>query len=353
MNLIELTLSLWIFGMTCTPQNALEYDKSERGLTEVPSDIPNDVREINIRKNSISYVESLPYYPDLEKIDLDFNMLTEFPDFCLVNQTLVNLQLGMNQIANISKDLLECFQKLEKLDLAKNKLITFPTVFLPSLTSLQVYTNKLIDLPPLEKVSPNILDLGVSKNPFLFDNAEILERVSIFAHNLTVLGLWGLDFTHLDVEIMSKFLKLDELRLGQNLFKNMPYLGENIEKSLTMLSLDNNPISHLNIDQIRRFQKLEKLKLENCLITRLEQSCHIKPGLVIHLKGNPIICDCHSKEMKMAADAGVVILENTKCAQPTELATYKLKDVPMEQLSCNKQGIMNCMHINLFIFAIV
>ena len=148
----------WVVFISVGVASGKKYSRTSGGLTEIPEDIPNDTKVIDLSKNAISHVrsEDLLGLGNLYKFNLEQNELTEFPDLSSVAGTLTQLYLYSNQISSVPAARLNILTKLEWLYLYNNKISFLPDVggtWLPQangiLDWLDVSNNELTTLPVL------------------------------------------------------------------------------------------------------------------------------------------------------------------------------------------------------------
>lgn len=153
-------------------------DCSNLGLSEIPKDIPNSVKQLNLSHNSIS------------------NFLDDAFDKYCVNITL--LDLSYNDISNLSRRHFEGLKSLETLFLLANKISSLsPDTF--------------VDLKNLKRLdlSSNSLELqGSTSEGFLISSS------------LEELNLDNCGISELPTGMFSNMTQLQKLTLAGNLFDN-------------------------------------------------------------------------------------------------------------------------------------
>nr|AVK72307.1 slit2 protein [Isodiametra pulchra] len=155
---------------TCTPEGPV-VDCSDRGLTHIPYNIPENVRD---------------------------------------------LQLQSNKIRHIPKDAFTSFKRIAKIDICNNRIETIDAHALSGLrflTSLSMYSNRIQDLPSgvfSGLTSLNILLLNANKIKCI--------RKETFAHlsNLRLLSLFGNEIQALHPATFSTLNNRTSFHLGDN-----------------------------------------------------------------------------------------------------------------------------------------
>ena len=128
------------------------------------------------------------------------------------------------------------------------------------------------------------------------------------------------------------------IRLSSNDFTTIPTFGP-CTTTLTWIILSSNPIAHISPYHVREFTNLKTLDLMNCEIKAVPMLCQLGPGLTIQLQTNPLVCDCHAKELKLAADQGIVQLSGNPCTEPSQLTSLAMQDISMDMFVCPEEGI--------------
>ena len=240
-------------------------DLSNKGLTDVPSDIPANETEVYLQRNKISIV----------RVN-SFVLLTELKTLSLTDNVIDTIEPGaFNGLVNFLS-----------LDLVRNKLTTFldssTLSMLSALKYLYLGANpiRVVDTAQLGVLS-KLMDLGLNWFP--------LEKITQFLNlpRLNKINFRGNDMTF-SSEMLRKLSGLKIILLGHNKFSSLPELG-GVEGQIRVLDLVRNRF--LYIPDLTKYTNLMKLDLSGNYITLVtEQSLsHIRGGIVI-LNGNPVIC---------------------------------------------------------------
>ncbi|ELU01439.1 hypothetical protein CAPTEDRAFT_206788 [Capitella teleta] len=193
---MEIHLLVWLLCLL-NSENSLGVSiwHGGQGLTSIPDNIETSVSELGCSNNNISAITKSDFndkYPALvlitlknneittveygcfkgtalRQIVLGWNLLTVFPDFREVKDTLEYIDLVNNKIPKISRTELDYLTKISGIQLNNNPLVQVPqlTRLLPTLNKLSVYGIELdcCSLTIWLKRKPNTLDLGMNIRP--------------------------------------------------------------------------------------------------------------------------------------------------------------------------------------------
>lgn len=146
-------LLLWCHSIDVSWSNS--FNASGQGLTSIPSIlIPIDVKTIQLDYNFIETTEAEDFqnFYQLRTFILRYGVLSVFPNFTFVSQTLELVRLSNNNISIIPPELLNILASLNTLDLTHNKLKSIPDVNGPgkSLQKLYISHNSFTEFPSLK-----------------------------------------------------------------------------------------------------------------------------------------------------------------------------------------------------------
>ena len=308
---IKLTLIVILYISICHPE--VIEDRSGQGLVNFPHNIPADTTWIILDKNSIVAVDYIEPLPNLEKFTLKKNSLLYFPSFLNVTG-LKSLDLRNNKISVVPYDELDALVLLEIMYMNDNLLVSFPDPPGPSstLTTLQLRNNKLPSMPKLATLGRSITSFAIATNPIYSLPTDILASYPAIKHvDLMTLKLTG---AVPDVSVWKDTLK--RVRLGRN----------------DLTTLDSAIVFALSGSGA-------EIQLEQNSFTAMPSFYHQnRTGLEdteILLANNPIVCDCHSKWLKLAQMEGTPVIKEVTCASPAAVAGQKLSDLSLTNLSCS------------------
>ncbi|KAM0679562.1 hypothetical protein GINT2_002191 [Glugoides intestinalis] len=189
---------------------ALKYMKELLKIVvlDVPTNIDLDIIRLmkNIKRLDINGIKELEKIPDLL-----FDGLTKLESLSLVN----------NNIKELQPNLFNNLQKLEYLNLSKNKLTELPSCVFDG----------LVNLKSLRLEDNNIKEL----QPNIFNNLQKLEYLWLYSNKLT-------EFPE---GILSELRSLQELDLSKNEIKSFPIGFFTGLTNLNFLSLSNNKLTEI------------------------------------------------------------------------------------------------------------
>ncbi|XP_034146860.1 slit homolog 2 protein isoform X4 [Esox lucius] len=159
----------------CSCSNNI-VDCRGKGLTDIPTNLPETITEIRLEQNSIKRIPAGAFslYKKLRRIDLSNNQISELaPDAFQGLRSLNSLVLYGNKITEISKGLLEGLFALQLLLLNANKIACLRVdAFqdLHNLNLLSLYDNKLQTIAKGTFASLRAIQtLHLAQNPFICD----------------------------------------------------------------------------------------------------------------------------------------------------------------------------------------
>ncbi|XP_066518454.1 slit homolog 2 protein [Hoplias malabaricus] len=160
---------------SCTCSNNV-VDCRGKGLTEIPTNLPETITEIRLEQNSIRIIPAAAFtpYKRLRRIDLSNNQISELaPDSFQGLRSLNSLVLYGNKITELPKGLFEGLFSLQLLLLNANKINCLRVdAFqdLHNLNLLSLYDNKLQTIAKGTFSSlRSIQTLHLAQNPFMCD----------------------------------------------------------------------------------------------------------------------------------------------------------------------------------------
>jgi Leucine-rich repeat (LRR) protein len=233
------------------------------------------INQINLQNNELQFQDLLIILSEaltLEELNLDYNKLFKIDvktKSIISSSSLKLLSLQGNQLGQESLDLLSKFkfEKLEKLNLAKNKIDVF-----------------LID-----ESMPVLKDLILDKNPlkqYSFGNLE---------NSLQELSLSNTGLEEID---LSQMKALQKLKLNGNKLKKLN-IGQ-----INSIDLQNNGLSEIP-ESICSSESIRELDLRLNNIKTIHSRC-LKSSLKgINLNSNPLKCSCENKDLREWIDVNI------------------------------------------------
>uniref|UniRef100_A0A8C3AZA6 Slit homolog 2 (Drosophila) n=1 Tax=Cyclopterus lumpus TaxID=8103 RepID=A0A8C3AZA6_CYCLU len=160
---------------SCTCSNNI-VDCRGKGLTEIPTNLPETITEIRLEQNAIKVIPAGAFspYKKLRRIDLSNNQISELASDAFQGlRSLNSLVLYGNKITEISKALFEGLFSLQLLLLNANKIACLRVdAFqdLHNLNLLSLYDNKLQTIAKGTFASLRAIQtLHLAQNPFICD----------------------------------------------------------------------------------------------------------------------------------------------------------------------------------------
>ncbi|XP_044738944.1 toll-like receptor 6 [Chrysoperla carnea] len=234
---------------------------------------------------------------NLKTLDLGNNQISEITNqsFYGLNK-LYGLRLIDNKLVNITRDQFANLHTLEVLNLAGNQIAYVEqSAFINNhkLKAIRLDSNQLTDISGVFTNLHSLLWLNVSDNHLLwFDYSHLpknLEWLDMHSNNIAVLGNY--------YEINGSQLKLNMIDVSYNQITKIDKLS--IPSNIKTILLNNNKISHIGVGTFLNLPMLEKVILYGNQIRNLELSAisisEILPNNDLpqfYISNNPFECDC-------------------------------------------------------------
>ncbi|XP_077181213.1 leucine-rich repeats and immunoglobulin-like domains protein 1 isoform X2 [Paroedura picta] len=299
----------------CTCRGDL-LDCSDRGLQEVPVEMPTWVVAINLSHNKLTEIDPSAFsgLPNLREVRLSNNELTAIPFLGAASANITSLYLNRNRIHGIKARELEPYVAMETLDLSSNNITEIRSGCFPvglRIKDLYLGSNRIstLETKAFDSLSQSLLTLRLSKNRIaqLPAKAFKLSRLTQLDLNrnrirsiegLTFQGLANLEVLKLQRNTISKLTdgafwglaRMQVLHLEHNILTEVNSGSLYGLSSLQQFHLSNNLISRIKPDGWSFCQKLNELSLSFNNLTRLdEKSLADLGGLqTLHLSHNSI-----------------------------------------------------------------
>ncbi|GIY57269.1 carboxypeptidase N subunit 2 [Caerostris darwini] len=352
--------------------NALhkDVDCSDIGITELPDLIsfPKGIHIANFEGNKISSLNKDTFYNgrDIFELDVSYNRI-DFVSSKAFNafKYLKRLDLSHNRIWNLPTTAFEGLSNLRRLDLSFNDLITiFPALFshLTELQELSLKSNPLQELESkqfehlqklehldlastLLKVIPDHIFVFTPKLKFLnLANNHLTEVPTEAFHvldHLKTLDLSGNSMQIIPPEAFSGMrglvnLYLDRMpylqRIDKFAFGDMVHLQElHCSYNFILFEIDPNAfVRKVNNERV----SLDQLFLrQNALSTIPKTLLDWNEGIELHLRDNPLFCDCNIDWM-----INIKLKNNfqthARCAGPGDYEGKFLSELKDSELTC-------------------
>ena len=181
-NVISVTC---IYILTVVIQTAALYDRSNSGLTSMPTDIPNNEMKVLLVLNRIREIPLSTWSGHVVTwLSMNANELTEYPDLSPLGLTLERLFLWSNEISYINEAYLTSLQVLKFVSLHTNKLTAIPNAHVTTLATLYFPKNQFTEVPDLSNMK-GIKQLRLQENPLITE----VSKDTFYGYNLTKLFL--------------------------------------------------------------------------------------------------------------------------------------------------------------------
>jgi hypothetical protein len=176
-------------------ENPSVLNVNKRNLTHIPL-IPESIRILVIRENSLKTVLSLSGHPSLEFLEASSNLL-EKVEFDPIPPKLRALILASNSITEIAT--MAVFENLQILNLSGNKLTEFRFERFPRLKTLNISFN---NIQKFEINAPHLIELSIQSN-----HLKTLEVVN--ARSMTHMDFSSNELT--DISVVERIPSLTHL----------------------------------------------------------------------------------------------------------------------------------------------
>ncbi|XP_061474677.1 leucine-rich repeats and immunoglobulin-like domains protein 1 [Rhineura floridana] len=280
----------------CTCSGDL-LDCSNRGLEEVPKELPTWAVYLNLSHNKLMEIDPADFakLPNLREVRLNNNELTAIPSLGAASAHVTSLYLNRNKIHSIEASQLEPYVALETLDLSSNNITEIRSGCFPvglPIKDLYLGSNRIsiLETKAFDSLSRSLLTLRLSKNritqlpvkAFTLPKLTQLElnrnRIRLI-EGLTFQGLDRLEILKLQRNNISKLTdgafwglaKMQVLNLEHNVLTEVNSGSLYGLGSLQQFHLSNNLISHISPVGWSFCQKLNELSLSFNNLTRLDE----------------------------------------------------------------------------------
>eukprot|EP00063_Salmo_salar_P080938 XP_014055773.1 PREDICTED: trophoblast glycoprotein-like [Salmo salar] len=252
-----------------------------QGLFAVPQPLPANTKTLFITGNNISHLTAVSFPVPLEQ--------------------LTDLYLTGNQVELVDHNVFNNLPNLRLLDLSNNRILHFSAQAFPDY-------NKL-------------LDLNLSS---AFYNRTSMDELFSLLRSGGALQLTRLDLSNNDLVV-----------LPEDMFSRL--------SNLTILNLQNNSLIFIQKGMLS-VPRLRELDLRNNALRELPNTTlmdlSLKPGLQVHLAGNPWLCDCNIEDLVawLKSSEQVTDKQNMTCSDPEVLRQLPLLQI--KELECTFSGEM-------------
>ena len=237
---MECTLfAIYIIAITTVTRvcNAMEdwvVDLTDSDLVNIPDISQVNVTNLILDRNNISSVDTFQILPNITRLYINYNLLTEFPNLENISATLRHLYLSDNLIANIASYRLSVLQNLEQLNLNRNLLSTFPDATLPVVDTLRLSSNLIERCPDFQILSPQLERLYITGGEIRSCGRESFSGT--LRQSIHLLHLQNAQLASYQAEDFNYFSNLENLDISSSALRAIPNLLL-LPKSLKTLSI--------------------------------------------------------------------------------------------------------------------
>jgi Leucine-rich repeat (LRR) protein len=250
--------------INCIKGKSSTLDLNGCDLRTIPlavAKLPN-VSVLNLSSNRINNFEE-GSFPNIERVELSLNRLTESPNLERAFPNLTSLNLSLNDIREIT----EFYPRLENLDLSSNRIKNFQPhagQFF-SLQSLNLQGNHLEKVSLKEDFLPSLKSVNIANNPTLFtvsSQSQVLmetmdlEQIREMEELVYELGIEGLSLTVQQIIVSCYLNRSSTLNLSGCGLKRIPSCVATHLKNVTEIDASNNQIGSLPREPCSHILKL-------------------------------------------------------------------------------------------------
>ena len=362
--LLQLSLLL-IIVLNCG-SDELKYKQFNQGLSDVPTDIPMNVTQIELVMNDLTAIPAYQFagYSDLVYLNLYDNDISIFDESALEGTVVERLQLTLNNLRGIP-DLRAINATLKELHMRSNVINTIPLDFLQHYGTLEILSlgwNLLTQIPILPPQQTAFLSLGVQANPIenitqfalnrlqasglqhllITEYGTVLEQIQPYV----VSSLTQLYIERCPVEVpilnMEHFPLLNWLSILDNFYltqiPDVSILNETLQTLEVLRNSFDDPPRKWLADMLSKLTKLRRLTVDNHVFTLIDLT-QTNPELTgFTLRSIPLVCNCSTawmKRVQMNATSTLTITtdSNQICHGPGNLTGADWNDLTLNDFS--------------------
>ena len=337
------------------------YTSYECGLTDWPGDVPLNVTDVSLEQNTIAWLQyTAPLLDNLVYLSLKYNQLVEFPDFSGFAATLETLDISRNDLTSINASNLDILVSIEVLDLSYNSLTSIPDVSGPAFTleTLLLTGNDGFVFTTLYNLGATLKELSLNKIANLtfdpddlwtlsslnklrlaYNDLNIFPNLTLIAGQLSYLFISNNQFTSVPTELLELLVNLQGFHIQEGELTEFPDITPFIG-TLRLINFGYNhfpeSMSHLtyiieNIDHPDAHIGAEG----SGLTTVPHELCDHRLPKILLVGGNPLVCDCRLRWLKMAELSGMGLeIDNQPCAGPSSLVSRTWDSITLDDLQC-------------------
>ena len=304
-------------------KNVLAMDLAENDFSSFPKYLPTSLEILDLRRNKVSvlYENAMSYLGSLKTLLLARNSIVDLrPGAFKGLGNLRVLYLNQTRIGSVPRDLFKHLQNLTHLYLGKNEI-----------KFLEKRSNPLVSLRVLD-LSDNNCEMV--DNPF----AESFPSLQILNLERNNLGKTGF-LSGSGEPLLSGLTALEKVFISSNSIRNLPDLTFHDQVSLQLLDISKNQISGWGSNMFQFTRNISKVDISFNLIPVLtENNLHALNNLeVLHMTGNPYICNCDFLWFREWIDTTSVALpdkESYTCNGPEEWRRKPVLEFTKDKINC-------------------
>ena len=349
---------------------------ANKGLSSVPSDIPDNVTNLDLSKNSIPYLNTLTFQNshlrNLLRLDLRLCNIREMEEDILDNLvSLEELHLDQNKLQLLSPNTFSFLKNLQILSLNNNDLISIGNSTFKGLRLDHLNLNDnspLFEIEPAAFVNSSIAYLSIDRCSlstisthtlqFLKDSIQVFfwsnsyrplkipEQLFNGFHldtlHMSEDGITNVDFlkntnvVHLDLsgnplgEIYLNFQGAEGLKTTEYLSLSGCHLKDfQIQESTSLSKLEELDLSHNRLTALRpktflRTRQLTRIDLTGNLLQTLPETLFrpLNSLEFMDLSTNPLICDCKLEWLRrrFVETNGRTLIRGAMCHSPLQMS---------------------------------
>ena len=296
--------------------------------------------KVSLRGNHLMFINLSLFdgVTGLKVVDLSWNKLRKIPEKIFqTSPELVAVNLAKNNLTRLNGQTFENLKNLRKLNVGHNHIRTLQNGFMSDKLSQLVAINfennsmRIIETHAFPRaVFDALKKINLRKNKF-----RVVPQFGFYVRNLDTYDLSGneIDFSGfvetLDSVFLTDFLYV-HTNSGSSIDTQSPYELPLTSQNKKKLYLQHNTIERFDL---AGFNKTRLLKLE-----------FILKVFTISLSGNPIHCDCKTRELQIkllnwtirTTEITEKDFDTWVCQTPKNLRGMKILKVPSEELRCEK-----------------
>jgi len=253
-------------------------DLSHNMIKDIPSDVyatMNQMQILNLQHNQLSEIRSEHFsdLPNLHVLMLSFNQIQTLHPKALVNlQSLDSLSLNHNHLPELPGELFQDCPNIHDLTLHHNLLTSVPKSLskLSNLQTLDLGENQIANLTR-ESLPYSLYGLRLAGNDLQNIPSDIFTKLS----NLNVLNLSHNKIKTIEEDALRNLKNLRALRLDNNMLQDMNGIVSSL-KNLRWLNVSTNELEWFDFAFVPR--SLEWLDIHNNLIKKLGNYYDLRDG---------------------------------------------------------------------------